>query len=58
MTEGGVLWGYAGSTGPADWGTLSPEYAPCAEGVTQSPVDITGYERAAAPRCPSHTKEA
>ena len=40
-------WGYVGPTGPAHWGTLSPEYAPCAEGVQQSPVDITGYEREA-----------
>lgn len=49
MTAGGVQWSYAGSTGPAYWGMLSPEYAPCDEGITQSPVDITGYERAAAP---------
>ena len=42
-------WSYAGRTGPEHWGTLAPEYAPCAEGVQQSPIDITGYESAAAP---------
>ena len=42
-------WGYTGLVGPAHWATLAPEYAPCGEGVQQSPVDITGYERAAAP---------
>lgn len=42
-------WGYSGPTGPAYWGTLTPEYAPCAEGEQQSPVDITGYERANGP---------
>ena len=42
-------WGYVGPTGPAHWGTLAREYAPCAEGVQQSPVDITGYERVDAP---------
>ena len=42
-------WSYAGPTGPEHWGTLAPEYAPCAEGVQQSPIDLTGYERADAP---------
>ena len=42
-------WGYTGSTGPDHWASLAPEYAPCADGVQQSPVDITGYEQAAAP---------
>lgn len=33
-------WSYAGSTGPAHWATLSPEYALCATGRSQSPIDI------------------
>lgn len=33
-------WGYEGATGPAAWGALSPEYAACATGREQSPVDI------------------
>lgn len=42
-------WGYTGPTGPEHWASLAPEYAPCAEGVQQSPIDITGFERATAP---------
>ena len=42
-------WGYTGLVGPAHWGALAPEYAPCAEGMQQSPVDIAGYESATAP---------
>ncbi len=36
-------WGYSGSGSPGNWGTLSDEYKPCADGVEQSPVNITGY---------------
>ncbi|MCY4582947.1 MAG: carbonic anhydrase family protein [Chloroflexi bacterium] len=43
-------WGYAGSTGPEHWASLSPEYSPCGEGAQQSPVDLTGYEHGPTPR--------
>jgi carbonic anhydrase len=33
-------WSYEGETGPAAWGSLSPEYVACAEGAAQSPIDI------------------
>ncbi len=33
-------WGYSGDTGPEYWGELSPEYALCADGAAQSPIDI------------------
>ena len=36
-------WSYSGETGPAHWGTLSPDYDTCDIGVHQSPIDITGY---------------
>ncbi|MDE2838646.1 MAG: carbonic anhydrase family protein [Chloroflexota bacterium] len=49
MTQGGMEWSYAGLTGPEHWASLVPEYAPCGQGVRQSPVDISGYERANAP---------
>lgn len=39
-------WTYSGATGPAHWGSLSPEYALCSTGRSQSPIDIA----AAAPR--------
>jgi carbonic anhydrase len=35
-----VHWGYDGDVGPEYWGVLSPEFAACAEGREQSPVDI------------------
>ncbi len=35
-------WGYAGDEGPEHWADLSPDFAPCAEGVEQSPIDLTG----------------
>ena len=40
-----VKWGYDGSGAPDHWASLSEEYATCAEGQRQSPIDITGYER-------------
>jgi len=39
---GGSHWGYTGETGPEHWGDLSPDYAACKEGRSQSPVDLTG----------------
>jgi|GEM_PF-110122 len=36
----GVHWSYEGNTGPAYWGVLSPDYALCASGQSQSPIDI------------------
>ena len=44
-----AAWGYSGPNGPEQWASLAPENAPCAEGVQQSPVDLTAYERASAP---------
>src|SRR5688500_18365964 len=33
-------WGYAGESGPTAWATLSPVYALCGTGKTQSPINI------------------
>lgn len=33
-------WGYEGEAGPENWGELSPDYALCADGSAQSPIDI------------------
>ena len=35
-----IHWGYKGDVGPANWGALSPDYALCADGSAQSPIDI------------------
>lgn len=33
-------WSYNGDGGPADWARLKPEFATCATGQRQSPIDI------------------
>jgi len=33
-------WDYQGPGGPANWGQLKPEFATCASGKRQSPIDI------------------
>jgi len=33
-------WSYEGLGGPESWGKLKPEYAKCATGARQSPIDI------------------
>ena len=35
-------WSYEGSGNPAAWSTLKPEFAKCANGTRQSPIDIQG----------------
>lgn len=36
-----VAWSYGGSGGPEVWGKLSPDYATCASGRRQSPIDLS-----------------
>ena len=35
-----TAWGYSGESGPDHWGEMAPEFAMCAEGFAQSPIDI------------------
>ena len=35
-------WAYGGAGGPETWGSLKPEFAKCATGERQSPIDIRG----------------
>ena len=42
-------WAYEGPGGPAEWGSLKPEYTLCASGERQSPIDITGYRDSIGP---------
>ncbi|GAB0496040.1 hypothetical protein MMPV_007350 [Pyropia vietnamensis] len=35
-----VEWTYYGRRGPAFWGSLTPEWAVCSTGMTQSPIDL------------------
>lgn len=36
-----VHWTYEGEEGPAHWGDLSPDYAACSVGKSQSPIDLS-----------------
>jgi len=38
---GAVHWGYEGADGPSHWGSLAPDFSPCARGQQQSPIDLT-----------------
>ena len=38
-----IEWGYSGAGAPEHWASLSPDFAACANGKQQSPIDITGY---------------
>ncbi len=40
--SGGGHWGYSGEMGPEHWGDLSPQFAACKEGRSQSPVNLSG----------------
>jgi len=40
FAAGAVHWTYEGEEGPQHWGSLSPDYAACASGLEQSPIDI------------------
>ena len=35
-------WSYTGEAGPQNWARLKPEFAKCAEGARQSPINIRG----------------
>ena len=45
----GPHWSYEGHAGPTAWGTLSPEFATCASGRSQSPIDIGKTSSASLP---------
>ncbi|MEQ9356778.1 carbonic anhydrase [Coleofasciculus chthonoplastes] len=37
---GTAAWGYTGTTGPSNWGSLDPAYAVCGTGTRQSPINV------------------
>ena len=54
-----VKWGYDGPGAPEHWASLSEEYATCADGHRQSPIDVSGYDRGdAAPISFSYSGDA
>lgn len=42
-------WTYGGDAGPDHWGELGPENKPCAIGLQQSPVELSGAMAASVP---------
>ncbi|HIJ85901.1 MAG: carbonic anhydrase [Magnetococcales bacterium] len=42
-------WGYAGATGPENWGSLSPKYSTCSQGANQSPINLKNFTEANLP---------
>ena len=42
-------WDYGDALGPAHWGDLKPEFAPCKTGHRQSPIDIRNPQKADLP---------
>jgi carbonic anhydrase len=42
QADGHAAWAYEGAAGPQAWGALKPEFALCANGQRQSPIDIQG----------------
>lgn len=42
-------WSYDGDKGPAHWGELDPDYAACATGREQSPIDIASAVKTVLP---------
>jgi carbonic anhydrase len=55
--EAAPHWDYE-EHGPATWGKLSPDYVACAEGHSQSPIDITNAEVSSAPAIRASYKPA
>lgn len=45
-SENKAHWAYSGETGPEHWGDLSEEYATCATGRMQSPIDLAAADAA------------
>ena len=49
QTDPLVRWGYSGVGAPEHWASLSDEFATCANGRQQSPIDIAGHISSGAP---------
>ena len=43
-------WAYEGEKGPQFWGKLDPDFSLCAEGHSQSPIDIAKTAPASLPK--------
>ncbi len=48
-------WGYEADNGPDAWGSMDPEWVLCAEGLEQSPIDLTNATEIELPGAEIHT---
>jgi len=46
---GAIHWSYSGEGAPENWGSIDPRFATCANGVNQSPIDLTGFTESELP---------
>ncbi|SHE19478.1 carbonic anhydrase [methanotrophic endosymbiont of Bathymodiolus puteoserpentis (Logatchev)] len=46
QTEQATPWAYSGPQAPENWGVLSPDYATCATGTQQSPINLSNFVKA------------
>ena len=46
IAHGGTHWSYSGESGPDNWGKLDADYATCATGKSQSPIDLASFVEA------------
>jgi len=46
MASEAVHWSYSGHGGPENWGELQPEFAMCAKGANQSPINLADFVEA------------
>ena len=50
-----VHWGYEADNGPSEWGSMKPEWALCADGLAQSPINLSGATEIELPAAEIHT---
>lgn len=48
-------WGYEADNGPDQWSSMDPEWVLCAEGLEQSPIDLTNATEIELPKAEIHT---
>lgn len=51
-------WSYKGENGPGNWGKLAPEFAPCGNGKSQSPIDLVKAIKAKLNKIDLHYSES
>jgi carbonic anhydrase len=51
-------WGYETDNGPDDWGSMNPDWAMCAQGSSQSPIDLVNATDTSLPAVSIHTPTA